>query len=239
MWEWLRRLTYPWADCLVTQTKDAMEYFPARVRDKGRVIPNPVPLPAATGLSDSGSLRSLVITLGRLHRIKGHDLLIDAFARIARELWSWDLCIYGDGPERDSLQAMISAHGLEGRISLRPAVADVGDRLRAADLFVLPSRVEGFPNGLAEAMACGLPVISFDCASGPSALIRHGYDGVLVPREDVPALADAMSRLMSDPIERALIGARATEVLTRFSPARVMEQWETAIQSAKHTTVGR
>jgi glycosyltransferase involved in cell wall biosynthesis len=238
IWGWLRRLTYPWADCLVTQSRHAMDFFPAPVRTKGRVIPNPVlPFPAADP-SRPANPRSLVITLGRLHRVKGHDLLIEAFAQVAPAFPAWDLCIHGDGPERDSLQAMIRAHGLEGRITLRPAIADVGSRLREADLFVLPSRVEGFPNGLAEAMACGLPVISFDCASGPSELIRHGLDGLLVPPKNVAALATAMTRLMSDPIERAMLGARATEVLTRFSPATVMEQWESAIQSAVSTTRG-
>jgi GalNAc-alpha-(1->4)-GalNAc-alpha-(1->3)-diNAcBac-PP-undecaprenol alpha-1,4-N-acetyl-D-galactosaminyltransferase len=238
MWEWLRRLTYPWADCLVTQTRHAMDYFPSQVRVKGRVIPNPVPPLPTIDMSQVSHLRPQVITLGRLHRVKGHDLLIDAFARLANDFPFWDLCIYGDGPERDSLQGMICAFGLEDRITLRPATAEVGRHLREADLFVLPSRVEGFPNSLAEAMACGLPVISFDCASGPSELIRQGLDGLLVPPEDVPALAKAMARLMSDPIERSALGARAVEVLIRFSPATVMEQWESAIQSAMSTTRG-
>lgn len=231
-WEWLRGLTYPWADCLVTQSRHAMDYFPADVQAKGRIIPNPVPLPPGTDSSPITKLRSQVITLGRLHKVKGHDLLIKAFARIANDFPSWDLCVHGEGPERDSLQAMICAHKLESRITLGPAIVDVWSRLREAQLFVLPSRAEGFPNGLAEAMACGLPVISFDCASGPSELIRQGLDGLLVPPEDVPALAKAMARLMADSIERAVLGARATEVLIRFSPSRVMEQWESAVQSA-------
>ena len=76
VWERLRRLTYPWADCLVTQTRHAMDYFPAHVQVKGRVIPNPVPVPPDTNPSRLAHPRSEVITLGRLHKVKGHDLLI-------------------------------------------------------------------------------------------------------------------------------------------------------------------
>jgi glycosyltransferase involved in cell wall biosynthesis len=231
-WAFLRRLTYPWADCLVTQSAHAMAYFPASVRGRGRVIPNPVYRPPAAAPADARRERPRILALGRLHRIKGHDLLVDAFALIAERFPDWELCIHGDGPERDSLQARIQAQGLADRITLGPNIADVGSSLRDADLFVLPSRVEGFPNALAEAMAWGLPVVSFDCASGPGELIRHDWDGLLVPPLDVPALAAAMGRLMADPGERARLGARAVEVLTRFSAGRVMDLWESAIQSA-------
>jgi GalNAc-alpha-(1->4)-GalNAc-alpha-(1->3)-diNAcBac-PP-undecaprenol alpha-1,4-N-acetyl-D-galactosaminyltransferase len=238
-WDFLRNLTYPWADGLVTQSQHALGYFSARVQTRGRVIPNPVFRPPAASPSSGRPARPRVISLGRLDRVKGHDQLVDAFALIARDFPEWDLRIHGDGPERDALVAQIISHGLEGQISILPKIADVGTCLRDSDLFVLPSRTEGFPNALAEAMAWGLPVISFDCESGPSELIRQDQDGLLVPPGDVLALAQSMARLMSDPAERAGLGARATEVLTRFSPGRVMGLWESAIESATLNAQGR
>ena len=231
VWEGLRRLTYPWADCLVTQTQHAMDFFPARVKAKGVVIPNPVIRPAGGEAPPKPRARHRIITLGRLQKVKGHDQLIDAFALVAARFPDWDLHIHGDGPERNPLGARIRGKGLEGRVFIGRTSPDVGNLLGEADLFVLPSRVEGFPNALAEAMASGLPVISFDCASGPAELIRQDLDGLLVPPGDVAALAQAMARLMADPADRARLAARAPEVLTRYSEARVLALWESVIHS--------
>ncbi|NTV73600.1 MAG: glycosyltransferase family 4 protein [Holophaga sp.] len=232
-WERLRHLVYPWADCVVVQSEHALAYFPPAVRAKGWVIPNPVilPPPGPAPSPERGS-RRLVVTLGRLNRVKGHDLLIEAFAQLSDAFPDWDVAIYGEGPERTALEQDIRQRGLEDRIFLRGATEQVGSTLRQADLFVFPSRAEGFPNALAEAMACGLPVVSFNCHSGPAELIEDGRNGVLVPPLDVPAMARAMARLMASPEERAALGEAATDVLTRFSELRVLEQWESAIQSA-------
>jgi glycosyltransferase involved in cell wall biosynthesis len=234
-WERLRRWTYPWADCLVTQSAHALAYFPPGIRARGRVIPNPVvPLPClGPALPEPPGPRRQVVSVGRLHQMKGHDLLIEAFAAVAGPCPDWDLVIHGEGEERPALEARIRALGLGSRITLAGATDQVGARLREASLFVLPSRVEGFPNALAEAMACGLPVISFDCASGPAELIRDGVDGVLVPAGAVPALAGAMARLMQAPAERAALAARAPEVLARFSLERILGLWEEAIQQVR------
>jgi len=231
-WERLRRLTYPWADCLVTQTRHAMTYFSPQVQSKGLVVPNPVLLPAggSAEIPPEPRQRRAIVTMGRLNRVKGHDMLIEAFARIEKDFPEWEVWIHGEGQERATLSARIQELGLEHRVHLPGNTTEVGAKLREGDLFVLSSRVEGFPNALAEAMACGLPVISFDCPSGPSELIRNEVDGLLIPPSDIDGLSSAMNRLMGNAEERARFAARAPEVLERFSLERVLGLWETAIQ---------
>ena len=230
-WAALRTLTYPWSGGLVVQSRHALSFFPPRVRAKGVVIPNPV-LPVPAVAPGPGRNRLAVVTLGSLRAVKGHDQLIEAFALIADRFPLWDLWIHGEGPARQQLEEQVRALALESRVHLPGNTTEAVARLREADLFVLPSRVEGFPNALAEAMACGLPVVSFDCESGPADLIRPGVDGMLVPPGDIPMLSRAMAWLMGDPEARSRLAARAPEVVQRFSPEKVLRLWEEAMQRA-------
>jgi GalNAc-alpha-(1->4)-GalNAc-alpha-(1->3)-diNAcBac-PP-undecaprenol alpha-1,4-N-acetyl-D-galactosaminyltransferase len=168
----------------------------------------------------------LIVGMGRLVEQKGFDLLVEAFSRVAARHSNWSLKILGDGPLRDQLEAQVQRLDLTGRVGFTGALADPFIVLRAADLFVFSSRYEGFGNALCEAMACGLPAISFDCPSGPSEIIRSGVDGVLVPSEDVTELAAAMNHLMADSQERLRLAARAPEVVTRFGIDRILGLWE-------------
>jgi len=234
-WEWLRLRVYPWADCLVVQTREVLEYFPASIRNKGRVIPNPVVLPCEedAALAHPRGTERLIVALGRLAHEKGFDLLLDAFRRIAAGHPGWSLRIIGEGPERGSLEALRDRYGLQGRVHLPGSTTTPCAEFKKAALFVLPSRYEGFPNALCEAMACGLPVVSYDCPNGPRGIIRDGVNGILVPPGDVGALASAIERLILDEALRVRLGSKAREVSGRYRLELVMRQWEDALHNAK------
>ena len=250
-WKFLRYWIYPRTTCLVVQTHDALAYFSAAVRRKAHVIPNPVTVPpdlpaeqfagprtthrqTQTG---GGKVRSkrrskTVIAMGRLSQEKGFDRLLKAFAEISHKHPAWSVAVWGEGSLRSKLEAVRDELGLKGRVFFPGLTREPFEEMRKADLFVLSSRYEGFPNALCEAMACGLPVVSFDCPSGPRAIIRDGIDGILVPPGDERALAATMDRLMDDVSERERLAARAPEVVERFGVEKVMGMWETVLHDA-------
>jgi len=226
--EMLRRWLYPLATSVVALSDEALSFFPSRVRARGSVIPNPV-LPPPERLADDARVTGSpkrVISIGRLNPVKRFDRLISAFGEVAPLHPEWSLNIWGEGPERARLQEMINHSGSASRMRLCGTTDNVYRALGESHLFALTSETEGFPMALCEAMACGLPVVSMDCPSGPRQIIRSGIDGLLTPNADVPAFAMALARLMDDPIERGRLANRAPEVITRFGVDTVMKQWE-------------
>jgi glycosyltransferase involved in cell wall biosynthesis len=138
-----------------------------------------------------GPLR--MVALGRLARQKGFDLLVDAVAGLELHT-GWTLDIYGEGPMRGPLAERIEAHGLQDRVRLCGLTTEPLQALPHYDLFVMPSRHEGFGNVLVEALAKGLPVIAADCPHGPREILANGRFGQLVPPENPAALASAIVR---------------------------------------------
>ncbi|ODG97544.1 group 1 glycosyl transferase [Nostoc sp. KVJ20] len=226
-WQQLRQHTYPFADRIVFQTKRARDYFPSKLQTNSCIIPNMVVLPPIEKqLSDKVLRERSLIAMGRFVREKGFDLLLQAFAQLKDRYPEWTLTILGDGTLRPELEALRNQLGLSDRIYFPGMVKNNYDFLQQAEIFIMSSRFEGFPNALCEAMASGLPVISTDCPSGPQEIIRDGIDGILVPNEDVSALAAAMERLMSDEEKRKSLAVRALEVTGRFSVEKIMGMWE-------------
>lgn len=231
--ELLRWRLYPRAAFLTALNPDVLRHFSPMVGERGLVVPNAVRPPGgppAEGLRAEG--RGTVLAMGRLSYEKGFDLLLYAFASVAARHPEWQLRIFGEGPLRTELEGLARQLGLSGRVSFPGFTNRPAAEMRRADLFVMTSRSEGFGNVLAEAMACGVAVASFDCPTGPRHIIRDGVDGVLVPPRDVPALAATLDRLMGDSSERARLAARAPEVLERFGEEKVMKVWEHLVTAA-------
>ena len=180
-----------------------------------------------------------VAAAGRLVSNKNFAMLIEAFARADL---STSLVILGDGPMRGELQAQIERLGLDGRVLLPGFLHNPFSVLKRAALFALPSNAEGFPNGMVEAMACGLPVVATNCASGPSEIllgraredvdgIVYGPAGAVVPQNDPAAFAEAL-RAVIDPGVRAARGAAALDLSRQFSVERTAAQYWAVIEGA-------
>jgi len=179
----------------------------------------------------------LVLWVGRLDPVKGLDYLIDAFATISGSL-SAHLVLVGSGEMALSLRERIANAGLSSHIHLLGARDDVPRWLRRADLFVFPSRTEGLPNALLEAMACGLPVITTD-VPGCRDLVTHKKTGWLVPFGDTVKLANAIDRLLSNRQLAAQLGLAARqEVEDNWNLMPMLDAYERLYRDILDSTTG-
>lgn len=203
---WLNPLAYRQADGVIVQTRRAVELLSERFRGCSWVVmENPVRFPDT--VPDERARRNLCVCVGYLGQQKNQAAVIRAFARSAPEDWS--LAIVGDGPDRQFLEALTAELELKGRVEFTGAVANVYDILLQARVFAFASRSEGFPNALAEAMACGCACIAYDCHTGPAELIKHNESGLLVGLDDEQDLAVGLQQLMDDAPLRGRLGSSA------------------------------
>lgn len=228
LWPVLTRALLWRAQALVMQTSAICETLPPRHRARSVVIGNPCAIEGATDspVPDRGPS---VVAVGRLTGQKGFDLLIDAFARVVASKQDASLTIWGEGEDRQELEAQIKRLGLSRSIRLPGLSAQPFDWVESGGIFVLSSRYEGFPNVLAEAMASGHAAIAFDCPYGPSSLIVDGETGRLIKEDDVDAMAEAILMLMSDPAERMRLARAAKTGSERFALSQILAQWDELI----------
>lgn len=228
LWRKLQQVLARRAGAIIMQTERACEDLPKALRCQAEVIANPcAPLPDAQNAS--GPNVKHLVAVGRLERQKGFDLLMKAMASIRDQFPEIQLTIFGEGSQRMALEKQRDDLGLTD-IVLMPGVSNnPGGWMANADALVFPSRFEGFPNVLAEATVCGLPVVAADCGYGPSELIRDGENGLLVPTENVDALANAIVRLASEPELRQRMRASTSFNQKWLSPDNILGRWDEVI----------
>lgn len=220
------RAWYPKLDAVVTLTDaDHAEY--ARMLEKHPTLVYTI----GNGLPDIPRPQSrlenrVVVAAGRLVKVKGYDRLLDAFAKVVEKHPEWKLRIYGSGTHADRLSRQARRLGLHNNVAFMGPTTDIEGELAKASLHVITSRFEGFGMTIVEALAAGVPVVSFDCPQGPREIITSGHDGLLVPDGDIDAFADAMLSLINDPEEMRRLAENGWETARRYRIGEVAARWE-------------
>jgi len=188
---------------------------------------NVIPDPLAFDVDEVSPLTNKrIIAVGRYVYQKGFDLLLQTWAKIEKHHPDWELAIYGMG-ERSSYEQVIDELQIDrSRCHLFGSTPDIKKEYLNSSIFVFSSRFEGFGMVLIEAMACGLPVVSFDCPCGPKDIVRHEQDGLLVPSGNIDSLADALHKLMSDDTLRQEMASKAIVNVKRFQLDEIAKQWK-------------
>ena len=215
----------PRADVVASLTGSMNDWLATQLRGATPdmvVMPNPLP-PEPQPRSPLD--QKVFVAAGRLTTEKRFEQLVDAFASVAPDLPDWVLRIWGDGPRRESLEGMVRRRGLTGRVELPGATDEMPAEWARSSVALLSSRAEGFGLVLQEAMAAGVPAVSYDVPAGPREIITDGVDGFLVPPESRAGLAAAMRRLALDDDLRRSMGAAARISAQQWSADTLAEQW--------------
>lgn len=211
-------------DCLVVLTQGDCNFW-SQFIPQVKVLPNPL-TSYPEKINDVPKDKYRVISIGRLTSIKRFDRLIDAFAMICNNNPNWHIDIYGDGSDKDMLISQISKLGLDNFVIIHPPTNDIYTEIKKSQFLVMTSESEGFPLVLIEAMACGIPCVSFDCPYGPGEIIEHNKTGLLAANGDISDFANKMNYLMMNPeiIEKMSKEARLSAV--KYKKETVMKAWE-------------
>lgn len=194
-----------------------------------KVVPNPLSF-YIEDVSHYRRIDNRIVCAGQLYAPKRFDRMIEAFSKVADKFPEWYIDVYGDGEDRDILESMIKAFGLEGKVLLHPRTDNIAEEFLTSQFFVSSSDFEGFSLVIIEAMACGLPVLSTNCPYGPGEIIENGVTGMLCELT-VDDLANKMEWMITHHAERLKIGERGYQAAAKYKKEIIMKEWEAAYRS--------
>lgn len=221
--KFLRRLLYPILDCVVVLTESDKKYFDDNIsKVRCKVIPNQISFYPEKGVSCE---QKKILSIGRFTYQKGFDLLINLLVRPLEMFPDWSVEIVGDGEERESLEGLILSLGLKDRVLLLRPTKNVLELYLNSSIYAMTSRYEGLPLVLLEAKACGLPIIAYDCPTGPKEIIKEN-DGILIDMLNSDIFEDNLILLMANFELRKKLGASARINSSLFSPDTIYILWK-------------
>lgn len=186
-------------------------------------------------ISDYSKRSNRILCVGRLNKQKGFDLMIKAWARIADKHKDWRVDIYGDGELKNTLNDLINNYSLNDSITIHPSTSHIYDEYMDSSIFAFSSRYEGFGLVLIEAMSCGIPCVSFDCPHGPSEIITHGKNGLLVPNGNIIEFANSLEWMMNNYEQRKAMSTNARISSQKYHRDNIMPQWEALFETLCNT----
>jgi len=219
----LRKLLYHRLDKIISLTKvDESEYK--------QFHNNVVTIPNFTNFYDNKKYSTLnyknLLFIGRFTTVKGVDILLDLMIDFFKKNSDWKLLMYGEGPIKQKIIDKIIFEKLEKNIIINEPIDNIEIAFLKSSIYVMTSRSEGFPMVLLEAKVFGLPIVSFDCPTGPSEIIHNNEDGFLIPRNDNQIFLEKLSLLANNFELREEMGKKAIENVKEFYPDKIMQQWE-------------
>ena len=224
-----RKLTRRWAarkaDAIVTLTKADKKFYEDNVHPKCPVIAIPNPMLQVTPEPVYDVTSKTIISSGRLTYQKGFDMLVDVAAKVLPRHPDWQWLILGEGEDRLMLEEKISQAGIGSQLILKGRVDDMDPYYRSAAMFVMTSRFEGLPMVLLEAKAYKLPIVSFDCETGPAEIVTSGMNGELVASGDIDAAAKRVETLMTSQSLRQQYADHACDDADYFGLPGILSQW--------------
>ena len=225
-----RQLAARYCDSVVTLTERDKEYWLAGTQHKNQItaIPNPCPFPVQDNAYPKHS--KIILAVGRLVNIKGYDFLLQAWLKVIKYAPDWQLKIVGEGEERASLSQFIADNNLADSVELVGNTDNVQKYYEQAAIFCLSSRFEGFPMVLLETLSFGLPVVSFDCDTGPAEIL-DGTGSKLVKPNDTDLLADGLNEFIADIDLRESISIASKEKAKQYQSDEILGSWVTLLNS--------
>lgn len=205
---------------VVLTERDAKIFISHHV--KCAVIPNMISFPI-TEEPACGNKR--MISVGRLHAQKGYDLLLYALKPVFEKHPDWSMDIYGEGEDRPMLEKLRHELNLAGNVRFRGFSTDIQNEYLHSSFYVMSSRFEGFPMVLLEAMACGLPIVSFDCPNGPADLLNDDA-GLLVEAGNIKELSEAITLMIEKPDKREMYVKNGLHKIRQYTANEIYKKWE-------------
>lgn len=228
LYRFLKNLCYKFiADKVTVLTDRDFDNYPSFLKKKIIVLKNPLGVTTSTDDIYTIKKRFDILTVGRLDRMKGIDRLLVIFKRICdmERFSDWQLSIAGEGEEELKLKELANELKIADRINWLGNIKDMESLYKQSSIFVMTSRSEGLPMVLGEAMQCGLPVIAYDCPTGPREFIKNNINGFLIDDDDSECFILKLTHLMDDASERERMGRDGRNMSLTLLPANIVNNW--------------